>query len=134
VTRVNLIPVEELEDLHLGAEYREIMRLPNYLRKSMSSKTGFKKSMIPSAFTLNTGHVKFFYDKGLFLENRFNSLVAEMRRRGKDPKILSFDSQIFKDHNFYNDYLPSERDLFLSRERIKLRISEKPHLYKKKDK
>lgn len=61
MTRINLVPVEELEDLHLVAEYREIMRLPNYLKKSMSSKAGFKRSMIPKEFTLNTGHVKFFY-------------------------------------------------------------------------
>lgn len=38
MTRVNVIPVEELHDKHLIAEYREIPRIVNLVRKNWKRK------------------------------------------------------------------------------------------------
>jgi deoxyribonuclease (pyrimidine dimer) len=67
MTRVNVIPVQELTKQHLVAEYREIMRVPGALKKSLQRKKPFCNSEIPENYVLGKGHVKFFYiyDKGL---------------------------------------------------------------------
>ena len=64
MTRINLVSPEELTDQHLMAEWREIKMVPAALRRSLrtqSTQAVLKK--IPSAFTLNKGHVTFFYNK-----------------------------------------------------------------------
>ena len=75
MTRINIIPVSELTDQHLIAEYREITMIPAALTRTLNSKSGFIKKKIPDRFTLNTGHVYFFYDKGLYLYNRYDNIV-----------------------------------------------------------
>ena len=123
MTRINLIPVNELNTKHLVAEYREITRLPKNLMKSLSRKVPFSMDEIPSQYTLGKGHVKFFYDKMLFLEKRFELLVNEMISRGYNPTYL--DSSIFKpiDLKWYNDYSPNELEIELNRSRINERLS-----------
>jgi deoxyribonuclease (pyrimidine dimer) len=64
MTRINIIPVEELMDQHLIAEYREITMAPVILARTLSSKTGLDYKKISKSYTLNKGHVYFFYDKG----------------------------------------------------------------------
>jgi hypothetical protein len=122
MTRINLVPPEELTVKHLVAEYREITRLPGNLRKSLDRKTPFNMNEIPSKYTLGTGHVKFFYNKMFFLQKRFESLVEEMLRRGYKPSYT--DSSIFNsvDKRFYNDYIPTPEALSINRERIKERL------------
>ena len=71
MTRINIIAVSELTDQHLIAEYREITMVPAALKRTLNSKAGFSKNKIPDKFTLNRGHVYFFYDKGLYLDKRY---------------------------------------------------------------
>lgn len=104
------------------AEYREITRIPNNLRKSLSRAKSFSLSEIPPTYVLGTGHVKHFYNKMLFLQKRFEDLVNEMLRRGYNPTYR--DSSIFvpEDMSFYNDWIPSEKDMELNRQRISDRL------------
>lgn len=122
MTRINIVPVETLSRQHLVAEYREITRLPGNLRTSLSRKSKpFSSSEIPNEYVLGTGHVKFFYDKMLFLENRFKQLVNEMVKRGYNPSYM--DETIFRDcpQHYYNDYTPTEEAIELNVYRIKER-------------
>lgn len=122
MTRINVVPVEELSRQHLIAEYREITRLPGNLKAALNRKTKpFSFSEIPSDYVLGPGHVKFFFDKMEFLQQRFEKLVAEMLKRGYNPSYL--DSTIFKDclPEFYNNYTPTEKALEINRQRIKER-------------
>jgi len=64
MTRINLIDPKYLCDQHLIAEIKEINQLSGSFRKSLSSKNGIDLNKISTTFTLNTGHVYFFYDKG----------------------------------------------------------------------
>lgn len=129
MTRINIIDPEELTDQHLIAEYREIFMIGPALQRSLKSKNGV--TGIPENFTLNKGHVKFFYDKGLYLSERYSQLILEMQKRGmkNDPQRI-FPKEHFPDE-YFNDWLPTEDDRNIVRERIALRISQRPGWYKK---
>lgn len=119
MTRINVVPVQELSRQHLIAEYREITRLPGNLKKSLNRKTKqFSMLEIPEDYTLGAGHVKFFYNKMKFLENRFIALFTEMQNRGYTANHT--DPSIFhpEDMKFYKDYKPSEKALEINRQRI----------------
>jgi len=126
MTRINVVPVEELNTKHLVAEYREITRLPKNLETSLNRKgKPFSISEIPPTYTLGTGHVKFFYNKMYFLKTRFEQLVDEMLRRGYNPTYR--DSSIFEqcDTAYINDYHPNDVDKEINRQRIQERNNAK---------
>ena len=78
MTRINLVPPEELSDQHLIAEYREIFMVGSSLQRSLKSPNWEKtKDSIPKQFTLNKGHVQFYYDKRNYLTNRYLELVKK---------------------------------------------------------
>jgi len=131
MTRINVIPVRELHDQHLVAEYREITMVPAALRRTLKSKSGYRESRVSKEFTLNAGHVYFFYNKGYYLSNRYDELVAEMIARGMNPDSnRKFPDDVFPDE-LYNDWAPGDRDMEIVRDRIALRISQRPNWYRK---
>ena len=126
MTRINIVPPSELHDQHLIAEYREIFMVPGSLRRTLRSKIGFNPKKVSSTFTLNKGHVYFFFDKGLYLEKRYRELVQEMKVRGMNPDPdRKFPKESYPD-DLFNDWEPTEEEMEIVRERIALRISEKP--------
>ena len=131
MTRINLVPITELSDQHLIAEYREIFMVGPALQRSLKSPTWNKtKETLPKEFTLNKGHVKFFYNKGKYLYNRYLELIKEMKNRGMKPDPLrKFKREQWPDELF-NDWMPSAKDLETIRERIQLRIKQKPNWYR----
>ena len=132
MTRINLVDPYELTDQHLIAEYREITMVPGSLKRTLVSKSGYQESKVPKQFTLNSGHVYFFYNKGKYLHNRYHELIDEMKRRGFNPDPnRKFPSDIFKNNNLYNDWMPTIEDQKLIRERIKKRIDAKPDWYRR---
>lgn len=77
MTRINAgIPPSELCNKHLMSEHRELIRIPNCV-----SKRRFNMKNQPNKFTLGTGHVKFFYNKLLYLKNRYEELYSECIKR-----------------------------------------------------
>ena len=123
MTRINVVPPQELTTKHLVAEYREITRLPTNLKVALNRKgKKFNTTEIPSEYVLGKGHVKFFFDKMLFLKKRFESLVDEMLNRGYNPTYR--DSNIFVvDQQFMNDYAPTMDALRINRQRIDDRLN-----------
>lgn len=120
MTRINVgIPPKELTTKHLIAEHREIKRIPNVIKSGRFNMIGQ-----PSQFTLGTGHVKFFYDKILFLKNRYKEIYDECISRGF--KVSDY-SNAFENvpNKFMNDYSPTVRDATIIRERIALRLIKK---------
>ena len=131
MTRINLVNPKELTDQHLVAEYREIFMVGSSLQRSMKSKSWNKTiKNIPEEFTLNKGHVTFFYNKGKYLDKRYTKLVNEMKRRGMkpDPKRKFKKSQWPK--YLYNDWKPKNKDLQIIRKRINEKINLKPDWYR----
>ena len=131
MTRINLVPITELSDQHLVAEYREIFMVGPSLQRSLKSPNWNKtKETLPKEFTLNKGHVKFFYNKGKYLYNRYLELIKEMKNRGMNPDPLrKFKREQWPDELF-NDWHPAVKDLEIVRERIQLRIQQKPNWYR----
>ena len=131
MTRINLVDPKELSDQHLIAEYREIFMVGSSLQRSMKSKL-WKKTFIniPKDFTLNKGHVTFFYNKGKYLEKRYKKLVKEMIRRGMKPDTKRKFKRNQWPNYLYNDWKPTEKDLDIVRIRIKEKINLKPDWYR----
>ena len=120
MTRINLsVPPSKLINSHLLAEHREIIRIPNCVKKGRFSMKGQ-----PENFTMGTGHVKFFYDKLLHLKNRYEEIYAECLKRGFNIGYFgtAFDGV---DSSMMNDYKPTTLD----REVIKVRLVEKDPIY-----
>ena len=112
MTRINIVPVQELFDQHLIAEYREITMVPAALNRTLKSKKGFNEKYINKTYTLNKGHVYFFYNKGKYLYKRYQSIIQEMHRRGFNPNLdRRFPKEIFIKNNLYHDWKPSIEDL-----------------------
>ena len=132
MTRINLVPPSELTDQHLIAEYREIFMVAGSLRRTLLSKNGFQESRVPKKYTLNKGHVYFFYNKGQYLHKRYLDLISEMKKRGFSPSdSRNFPDDIFIKNNLYNDWIPDRKDLLLIRKRINQKIKMKPNWYRK---
>ncbi len=129
MTRINIVDPSELYDQHLIAEYRETRLLVANLRRSFN-QTGATKKGIPPAFTLNKGHILFFKDKGAYIAKRYVQLQEEMRNRGFEPQLPEIDTSVWP-AGFFNDWTPSETDKQIVRERIALRVSQRPGWYRK---
>lgn len=131
MTRINSdIDPSMLERRHLQAELREIAMVPASLKRSL--RTLSPESIlvrIPKEFTLNQGHVMFFYNKMEFLRRRFKRLCEEMENRGYNPDWSR--EVIFNgfDDVWNNDWNSTEKDDQIVWERIGMRIKEKPYLY-----
>ena len=132
MTRINIISVSELYDQHLIAEYREITMVPAALKRTLNSKKGLDQSKIPINYTLNKGHVYFFYNKGEYLFKRYQQIIDEMKKRGFKPDIKrKFPKDIFINNNLYNDWEPSLEDFKIIKERIESKIKARPNWYRK---
>lgn len=128
MTRINVVEPVELMDQHLLAEYREIRLLCSNLQRTLKSKRGFCPEKVPAEFTLNTGHAYFFYNKGKYIHERYEAIRKELRKRETSAE-LEFPIDKWPLH-LYNDWKPSERDRNIVRERIALRISQRPNWYR----
>ena len=131
MTRINIIPTSELADQHLVAEYRELFMVGSALQRTLKSKNRDKTlSSIPEKFTLNTGHVKFFYNKGKYLHKRYLELIHEMKARGMNPDPeRKFKREQCPDE-LYLDWDPSWEEQLIVRQRLEERIAQKPDWYR----
>lgn len=114
MTRINVgIKPQELTNKLLIAEHREITRIPNAI---FSGKAKFSK--IPDKFKLGAGHVKFFYNKVLYLFKRYIALYEECVKRGFQvtDKSSAFDQEKFcQDVWMDYDELPEDRLIIIQR-------------------
>ena len=131
MTRINLVAPSELSDQHLVAEYREIFMVGSSLQRSLKSKNWEKTiANIPKKYTLNKGHVTFFYNKGKYLYKRYELLIKEMKNRGMNPDSeRKFKTEQWPDELF-NDWEPELDDYKVIRARIKEKIEMKPDWYR----
>ena len=131
MTRINLVDPSELSDQHLVAEYREIFMVGSSLQRSLKSKNWEKTlANIPDKYTLNKGHVTFFYNKGKYLYKRYEVLIEEMKNRGMNPDSeRKFKTEQWPDELF-NDWEPELDDYKVIRARIKEKIEMKPDWYR----
>lgn len=126
MTRFNLIPVTELSDQHLIAEYREIPRIIKQEHIYIGDA--------PDRYVLGKGHVKWAVKHGNFCLTRYYYICEEMKYRGfkvnypyEDLAKIAEDNQV----TWYTEnYHPTEEEIELSRNRIIEKINQKPNWYK----
>lgn len=130
MTRVNLISPFCLYDQHLLAEWREIPRIPNAVRKLLLTKGTFDiLKDIPQDYTLGKGHVKFFYNKLNFIETRHLQLKEEGRKRGLNLDSIIIDLNGIPEM-LKKNFEPSKKDIILNLSRVQEKINLKPEFYK----
>ncbi len=122
MTRINLIPVQELTRQHLIAEYRELPRIAAAAAKAFS-RPGFKSTDIPPTYRMGKGHVTFFYNKGEWLARRFAMLVQEMIDRGYQVNYPWYPEELHP-LEWMNDWEPSEKEVKISQQRVSQRRME----------
>jgi len=119
MTRINVVPVAELCDKHLLAEYRELPRVFKLARECNEA---------PAQYTLGTGHVKFFFNKLSFLTERHKSIVKELTTRGFSIRYP--EAPVSRLRQLYGSYTPTKEALAINRARIEERKSQ----FKRKEK
>ena len=135
MTRINLVNVEYLADQHLHSERREIKMVPAALRRSLKTRRIDDILInISTRYTLNTGHVKFFYPRMKFLTERYKLLTNELLIRRFN---LSNPSDDFGQYTYdipdafkTDSWHPDKKEVDINVERICMRISEKPNWYR----
>lgn len=129
MTRINVIDPAQLTDQHLMAEYRELPMVMGSLRRSLKAKNGVPPP--GDKYTLNSGHVKFFYNKGGWLKRRYAALVIELYERGfqLDPARKA-DFTVFEDNGLDGTWTADQAALDINKARIRERIEAKPSWYR----
>ena len=126
MTRVNCIPVVELTRQHLVSEYRELPRIFGLVRDAISRGEKPTDRRNPVAYTLGTGHCRFFYPRVGYLYNRQLELMAEMASRGYH---VGFTHQqlirtiFFIGQEWRSDWQPDVRAIAINRARIEERLN-----------
>lgn len=112
------------------AEIREFPMLIASMRRSLNSKNGFNWSRVPKSYTLNSGHVMFFYNKGRWLERRWAAIITEAISRGYNVDPTRMDFEIWHTNFVFGDFNVTDRDIRINVQRISLRVSDKPSWYR----
>ncbi len=131
MTRINLVPVTELADQHLMAEYRELPMVARALERTLKSKAGYNPARVSPTYTLNAGHVYFFYNKATFLFDRWRKLIAELHAR-------QFDVEPMRRNTYWSVFEqvpqivwePLTEEIVINRDRIRERLAQKPGWYR----
>ena len=123
MTRINVVPVETLHQKHLVAEYRELPRIFELVRKRVEKGDKPFSIKIPHEYVLGTGHVSFFYNKLGFIKTRFEQLVAEMLKRGYNPSYIDVEPLCEGIPKvWFQDYVPTPNAIKINMQRIKERM------------
>jgi len=114
MTRINVgIDPEELPIKLLLAEHREIKRIPNCIKSGR-----YNLENIPEKFTLNTGHVKFFYKRIGYLKKRYQKIHQECLARNFEVTDFSESFENIPE-SFMGDYEETQEDRQLLLKRIR---------------
>ena len=114
MTRINVVPVWELSDQHLIAEYHE---LPRVLKQNINITDA------PDKYCLGKGHMKWAKRFGLFTSCRYGQILAEMEYRG-----FKTNYGMIMDCN-EESYRPTQEDIELNRNRLREKYQLKPNWY-----
>jgi len=125
MTRINVIPVDELTDNFLMAEYFELPRVFLLVHKHTLKGREPGDLNIPPTYRLGAGHVTFFYDKLFWLAARHRALREEGQKRNLvlnvDPTTVCIEHISFRHTPFWGDYQPTAEAIQLNLDRLQYR-------------
>lgn len=111
MTRINCVPPALLVKEHLLAEYRELPRIFRAAKRIAD---------VPPTYRMGAGHMKFFYDKLLYCEKRYQLLCDEMIKRGFTVNYTKLP--VNPDRSLYNDWKPDNVAIAINLARINERL------------
>ena len=125
MTRINVVPVEELSDQHLLAEYHELPRV---------IKQWCYTGMAPRKYVLGKGHVKWARRHMHYLLERYCRLCAEMVYRDfrvnySYKQLMYYVLDNVLGLAWYLNYFPTKDDIKLNRNRLIEKYRLKPNWY-----
>lgn len=124
MTRVNVVPVTELSQKHLSAEFFEIRRVFTYVKKAKFN------NWYPPEYIMGSGHVRFFYNKLNYIADRLLLLCDEVNRRSTGDRlskevrkattiqIITQAKLDIPDQSKWGSYTPTPEALSINRKRI----------------
>ena len=123
MTRINCIPPQKLSNAHLLAEYRELPRIFGLVSAAIIRGEQPDNLKNPVAYTLGTGHCRFFYDKLGYLYQRQAEICRQLRKRGYN---LSYDHygigrEVYHAREWWGDWTPTIHDQHVNLARLKER-------------
>ena len=137
MTRVNLVQPQDLADQHAFAEWRELKMVPVKVRAMLKKTDQLHRVKLTALsvknYTMGEGHVKFFYDKLMYLKWRYDVLDKELRARGFKIEVHDSESIFFKDIDpllSITHWFPEKKDIEVNIQRLELRLRERPNWYR----
>jgi deoxyribonuclease (pyrimidine dimer) len=125
MTRINVIPVDELTDNFLLAEHFELPRVFLLVHNHMMKGRHIEDLKIPPTYRLGSGHVTFFYDKLAWLAARHRALREEGLKRNLklsvDPSAACIKHISFRHTLYWGDYEPTQEAIQLNLDRLQYR-------------
>jgi deoxyribonuclease (pyrimidine dimer) len=129
MTRINLVPVDELTNSHAFGEYKEILRPISKVKNALAkypNKWAFYKAYgkkIPAEYIMGTGHETFFFDKLMYIAERYQQLCSWRKARGYKYTEISIEKLLDGLPDFVlQSYTPTQEALRINRERIAERL------------
>lgn len=126
LTRINCVDPKLLVRQHLIAEYRELPRIfwlvQNAIKRGETAERA--RTLSPPAYTLGTGHCRFFYTRLSWLADRFEkALVPEMQARGYNPTHTSIPEWAYSiPTDWFGDWEPTSACVAINVARINIRL------------
>lgn len=132
MTRINVVPEQDLSPEHLSGEFHEITRVFTHVRKAVLAGKSISDYSIADDYHLGRGHVTFFYNKLQYISTRYLRLGMELRYRAvKSGKTSSCNLQtilkVISDARadipgcWWGDYEPTDKAITINLERIRER-------------
>lgn len=125
MTRINCVPVQELTDAHLGAEYRELPRVFGLVRAAIKRGERPNDPRYPRDYTLGSGHVLFFYPRLAWVQDRYDQIVSECFVRERAVRFTECDTHGIG-HEWFGAWQPRDLDFAINRARIAARLRGDP--------
>ena len=112
MTRINVVPVKELSDQHLIAEYHE---LPRVIKQNINTENA------PDRYKLGEGHVRWARAHAKYCMERYEALCKEMTFRGF--KVTHTAAELYKlyiklPRELHKYYLVTNDAILINRERL----------------
>lgn len=119
MTRINVVLPSRLSDKHLGAEYRELPRVFDLVRRAAARGERPSDPRNPLEYKLGQGHVRFFYPRLGFIWARYRALCRECLARGRrvnygNPEDLRHDIP----QEWFGQWTPTPEAIRLNEARI----------------
>lgn len=124
MTRINVVPVQDLTRQELLGEYKEITRPFNkVIARVNKGQSPSDVKGIPADYKMGQGHETFFFDKVQYLYDRYVSICGEMLERGYNVNLELFNDLCDKfqasiPREWWGDYVPTPEAIAINIERM----------------